>query len=222
MALQRMRSQFLGSFREAIRRWFLTSIWLLFATEAFLVMIYFLANPREFLQPQNLVYSLSGIVLVLLLAILHEKKVPFQYTVKLSSSEHIVWTSVPFLGMVVIVSIVRTIFNLPNLLPSAGDLFGAALASITEESLKVVMINGFAIAVSKMWTHGIIRPYVIWIVGIMSVVFWTLGHIPYVHYGLVKLSYLFLGGMIMFYVTYRKQSFFPAIYIHTLWNTFFS
>jgi membrane protease YdiL (CAAX protease family) len=204
-------------------------LWALLAIEVALATVFFALAPRQvLLQPQNLIYVTGGVVLVFLLALFQKHRLPFPYSAKLTLTEHSAWTVAPFLEMVgvwFLLGLLRVFYYRCNgfycaVNPSA--LYAACLSSITEESLKVIMTNFFALILGRLRKYRFIRVNRILIAGVASVIIWTLGHIPYQQYGSIELVAIFISGMIMFYVIYRKRTIFPAIYIHLLWNAFFS
>jgi len=211
---------------RTVKKKLYTRMWALFVIELLLVFLFGLAAPAKSLQPEYITYFIGGLVLVYVLAAFCKKKMPFPYAIRISTLEYMTWTIVPLLvvlGLSVLVGTATYFVENPYLfLLRFSTIFGAVLASITEESLKITMINAFALLLGRVLRRRLKRVYRIWIAGVVSVAIWTLGHIFYMHYGPTQLVFTFLIGIVLFYTVYRKRNFFPAIYVHLLWNTFFS
>lgn len=142
---------------------------------------------------------------------------------KLSKREYVIWTVIPLLvvfGISDIVGVISEVVNRPYLmfLLYLPGVFGAIIASLTEEPLKVCMINALALVLGRVHRRGFNQSRRLWIAGLISVAIWALLHVPYMHYGLVEITSTFLQGLTMFYIIYKRRSIFPAVYVHLLWN----
>lgn len=194
---------------------------LLIFTASFSLFLLWLAPATR--EVPYLVYFSGGVILVYYLMVSEKKQVPFPYSAKLRTREYLIWSTVPFAVVLAMRFALATLLNLSiasiHPLNLQILIFRGCLPAIIEESFKVVVTNFFAYVLVKKRVFG--QKHSVWVGGIGVVAVWTLGHIPYMHYGLFELVNIFLGGMIFFYVTYRMRNFFPAIYMHVLWNTFF-
>lgn len=113
----------------------------------------------------------------------------------------------------------------PNVLKNAiYDILNPILIAIelhvalSEESIKVALINSFGWRASKMEP----RKRQLWMIVVMmgSVGLWAVGHIFYGGYDLENIIAAFIVGLIWAIVVYRLKNFAPAVVGHMLWNLF--
>jgi len=185
-----------------------------------------LLSPKVAFRIPYLVYFTAGIFLLNVLVLFQRKRLPFPYAVKLSKRGHLIWTVLPFLiayGISDVVGLASNMASNPyiallSLLLGLSSFPWALISSLTEESFKIVMINGLALGLGRIQSWRGLRKARIWVAGLTTVFFWTVLHIPFMQYGLPTLTTTFLTGVVIFYVVYKKRNMFPAVYIHFLWN----
>jgi len=191
-----------------------------------IVLLAACCEPSDLLK--GLLYIGTGLIsLFTLLYVQGRSGIPFPFLSKMPIPRFLAVTLGTISVVVAMEYVVSPIFQIsyPSINNYADStefiatILAASFVAITEESAKVTLTNILA------WHFRDAGPrkkrWSVIIAGIVSVVIWSSSHIIGAGYSTVEALVIFLGGLVLFYVTYRFQNYLPAIVTHMIWDTFF-
>lgn len=163
--------------------------------------------------------------LTILLALERMKSIPFPFVEPLSKTNYGLLFAIPLACFTLFGLIARILMMFfPNLqyltfqLPSTLNIVVYTDVGIVEDSMKVALTNLLSWPVRKLDKRNPKRTLTVVVSGLISISVWTYMHFVTRRYGTFELAAVFLSGIVVFVIVFKRRNFIPTMLAHVVYD----